>query len=87
MRIECPLCGARDRREFYYAGHASALERPDPAASAETWDDYLHIRENLAGVTDDLWHHEAGCGAWLVVTRDTVSHAVLLARLAKKDKK
>ena len=87
MRIECPLCGARDRREFYYAGHASASERPDPAASAEIWDDYLHIRENLAGVTNDLWHHETGCGAWLVVTRDTVSHAVLLARLAKRDKK
>jgi heterotetrameric sarcosine oxidase delta subunit len=87
MRIECPLCGARDRREFYYAGHAGALERPDPAASAEIWDDYLHIRENLAGVTNDLWHHETGCGAWLVVTRDTVSHAVLLARLAKRDKK
>ena len=87
MRIECPLCGSRDRREFYYAGHAGALERPDPAASAEIWDDYLHIRENLAGVTNDLWHHETGCGAWLVVTRDTVSHAVLLARLAKRDKK
>ena len=30
MRINCPLCGERDRREFYYAGDAIALERPDP---------------------------------------------------------
>ena len=85
MRIGCPLCGVRDRREFYYAGHAGALDRPDPAASAKIWDDYLHNRDNPAGLTEDLWHHESGCGAWLVVRRNTVSHAVLSARLAKGD--
>ena len=85
MRIGCPLCGVRDRREFYYAGHAGALDRPDPAASAKIWDDYLHNRDNPAGLTEDLWHHESGCGAWLVVCRNTVSHAVLSARLAKGD--
>ncbi|MDT2073123.1 MAG: sarcosine oxidase subunit delta [Planktomarina sp.] len=85
MRIECPLCGSRDRREFYYSGHASALERPDPDSSVEVWDDYLHNRDNPAGLTEDLWHHEMGCSAWLVVQRDTVSHAVLAVRLAKGD--
>ncbi len=85
MRIECPLCGSRDRREFYYSGHACALERPDPASSAEVWHDYLHNRDNPAGLTEDLWHHEMGCGAWLVVQRDTVSHTVLAVRLAKGD--
>ena len=29
MRITCPLCGARDRREFHYKGDAVALDRPD----------------------------------------------------------
>ena len=85
MRIECPLCGTRDRREFYYSGHATALARPVPSAGAEVWDDYLHNRDNPAGITEDLWHHEFGCGAWLVVRRDTVSHAVLSARLVKWD--
>jgi sarcosine oxidase subunit delta len=85
MRIECPLCGTRDRREFYYSGHATALARPVPGAGAEVWDDYLHNRDNPAGITEDLWHHEFGCGAWLVVRRDTVSHAVLSARLVKWD--
>ena len=85
MRIECPLCGTRDRREFYYAGHAGVLDRPNPAASVELWDDYMHNRDNPAGPTDDLWLHEFGCGAWLVVRRDTVSHAVISARLAKGD--
>ena len=85
MRIDCPLCGTRDRREFYYSGHATALARPAPGAGAEVWDDYLHNRDNPAGITEDLWHHEFGCGAWLVVRRDTVSHAVLSARLVKWD--
>ncbi|CAI8218495.1 MAG: sarcosine oxidase subunit delta [Planktomarina sp.] len=85
MRIKCPLCGSRDRREFYYQGHASILDRPDPESTLETWNNYLHNRENLAGVTEDLWHHEQGCGAWLVVKRNTVSHEVLSARLAKEN--
>jgi len=45
----------------------------------------LHNRDNPAGLTEDLWHHEMGCGAWLVVQRDTVSHTVLAVRLAKGD--
>lgn len=82
MRITCPICGERDRREFTYQGDSVALHRPDAAASPEDWDDYLHLRDNPAGVTRDLWHHEAGCGAWLVVTRNTVTHEVLGAVLA-----
>ncbi|WP_298857682.1 sarcosine oxidase subunit delta [uncultured Sulfitobacter sp.] len=82
MRIPCPLCGPRDRREFYYKG--AALDCPDPEAGAQAWDDYVHLRENPAGVTRDLWQHEAGCGAWIVVTRNTVSHEVLGAVLARE---
>ena len=80
MRIECPLCGARDRREFYYKG--AALVRPEADAGADAWDDYVHLRENVAGRVQDLWQHEAGCGAWIVVTRDTLTHEVYGAQLA-----
>lgn len=82
MRIPCPICGERDRREFYYMGDAVALDRPDPEDGDAAWDDYLHNRDNPAGVTRDLWYHEAGCTAWIVVTRNTVSHEVLGAALA-----
>ena len=82
MRLKCPLCGERDRQEFYYQGAALALLRPAEGAPEADWDDYLHNRDNPAGVTRDLWHHEAGCGAWLVVTRNTVDHAVLAVELA-----
>ncbi|MDF1716291.1 MAG: sarcosine oxidase subunit delta [Antarcticimicrobium sp.] len=82
MRITCPLCGERDRREFYYKGAALALDRPEPDAGAEAWDEHVFLRDNPAGETRDLWYHADGCGAWIVVTRDTVSHAVLETRLA-----
>uniref|UniRef100_UPI0040480878 sarcosine oxidase subunit delta n=1 Tax=Yoonia sp. TaxID=2212373 RepID=UPI0040480878 len=84
MRIECPVCGERDLREFYYKGDAVALHRPDREAGVEAWDNYLHLRDNPAGRTRDLWHHEAGCGAWLVVTRDTVTHQIADVVLAQE---
>ena len=84
MRIECPVCGERDLREFYYKGDAVALNRPDREAGVEAWDNYLHLRDNPAGRTRDLWHHEAGCGAWLVVTRDTVTHQIADVVLAQE---
>ncbi|KNG92650.1 sarcosine oxidase subunit delta [Pseudaestuariivita atlantica] len=83
MRLPCPICGERDRREFYYKGHALALNRPDPDADDAEWDDYVHLRDNPAGRTRDLWYHSAGCGAWIVVDRDTVTHEVFGATLAE----
>ena len=76
MRLKCPLCGDRDRREFYYYGAEAYAHRPAPDAAPEAWDDHLHLRDNPAGMTRDLWFHEAGCAAWLVVTRNTVTHAI-----------
>jgi len=76
MRLTCPLCGPRDRREFYYYGDAVWLDRPGAEAAPEAWHDYIHLRDNPAGTTRDLWYHETGCAQWLVVTRDTVTHAI-----------
>ena len=81
MRLPCPICGDRDHREFYYQGHAVALDRPARDAGEAAWDDYLHNRDNIAGEVEDLWHHEAGCGAWIKVTRNTVTHAISGAKL------
>ena len=81
MRITCPLCGERDRREFYYYGDAVYADRPAADAAPEAWDDYLHLRDNPAGETRDLWYHEMGCAAWIEVTRNTVTHEILATRL------
>ncbi len=77
MRLKCPLCGDRDRREFYYYGAEDYLHRPVEGASLADWDNHLHLRDNPAGMTRDLWYHEAGCAQWLVVTRNTVTHEIL----------
>jgi len=84
MRISCPNCGARDLREFYYRGAASALERPLQSADEADWDAYLHLRENPEGLHDELWQHEYGCQDWLVVTRNTKTHEISQVRLAKR---
>ncbi len=76
MRLSCPLCGPRDRREFYYYGSEDYLNRPAPDASEAAWDDHLHLRANLAGVIRDLWYHEGGCASWLLVTRNTITHEI-----------
>ncbi|MFK7940883.1 MAG: sarcosine oxidase subunit delta [Roseovarius sp.] len=82
MRLTCPHCGDRDRREFYYVGNAVALNRPAADAEISDWDDYVHNRENPAGTIRDLWYHESGCSTWIVVTRNTITHEVLSCELA-----
>jgi methylglutamate dehydrogenase subunit B len=81
MRLTCPLCGSRDRREFYYYGAEDYLHRPEAGAEPASWDNYLHLRDNPAGVTRDLWYHEQGCAQWLVVTRNTVTHEISAVEL------
>ena len=83
MRITCPHCGTRDRREFTWAGAGVALNRPSPDAGEAAWDDYLHLRENPAGASRELWYHDA-CGTFALVERDTVTHLVGDAVLAEK---
>ncbi|AWB47718.1 sarcosine oxidase subunit delta [Gemmobacter aquarius] len=76
MRLTCPLCGPRDRREFTYYGSEDYLNRPAEGAQPEAWNDYLHLRDNPAGITKDLWYHDMGCSSWLLVTRNTVTHEI-----------
>lgn len=81
MKIPCPLCGLRDRREFYYYGSPDYLSPVGQDADLDALDNQLFLRDNIAGEVQDLWYHEAGCTAWLKVTRNTVTHAVLGAEL------
>jgi heterotetrameric sarcosine oxidase delta subunit len=77
MRIPCPLCGSRDRREFYYYGAQDYLHRPSDQGSVDDLDNHLFLRDNPAGITRDVWYHEMGCSSWLIVTRNTITHEVL----------
>jgi sarcosine oxidase subunit delta len=77
MRIPCPHCGTRDVREFAYLGDAT-VQRPDGQAAdaLARFAAYVYLRDNPAGVARELWYHGSGCQAWLVVTRDTLTHAI-----------
>jgi heterotetrameric sarcosine oxidase delta subunit len=79
MRIPCPFCGERDSLEFVCRGEA-APERP---AGEEGLYDYVYTRDNAAGPMREHWYHADGCRNWLIVTRDTRTHEVFEARLAK----
>ena len=82
MRLDCPLCGPRDLREFTPRGAAIHARRPEGETWSQAWDDHLHLRDNLPGRSEELWYHGSGCTAWLIVERDTVSHEVFSVRLA-----
>lgn len=84
LRIDCPVCGPRNHDEFTYGGNAAVRRPPLDETRAEPFHDYVFIRENPAGPTLEFWHHVLGCRQWLVVERDTVSHAVASVRLARE---
>jgi len=85
MIIPHPLLGPRDAQEFTYLGDASLIERPDWQAedAGEQFYRYLYLRDNPAGLHRELWFHEQGDRSWLVVTRDTVTHEIVSAELAR----
>jgi sarcosine oxidase subunit delta len=79
MRTPCPYCGDRDLSEFTVRGEARPAPTGDPAADHAR----VYERTNPAGPTRELWYHGTGCRSWLVVERDTRTHAVLSVALAK----
>ena len=76
MRIHCPLCGSRPLEEFVYRGDATAA-RPDETAPVEDWVAYVYLRDNPKGPHREHWHHAFGCGSWLVVDRNTLTHEIV----------
>jgi sarcosine oxidase subunit delta len=75
MRIACPYCGERSLDEFVDYG-AAGLTRPDMSAEASAWVNYVYLRDNPAGQHRELFYHVGGCRSWLIVTRDTCTHAI-----------
>ena len=84
MIINHPHLGPRDASEFTILGDASLINRPDWQASNahDAFYNYQYLRDNPAGLHRELWFHEQGDRSWLVVTRDTVTHAIIAVALA-----
>lgn len=85
MIIPHPILGPRDAQEFTYLGDASLIDRPDGMADGvdDAFHDYAYLRDNPAGLHQELWFHEQGDRSWLVVTRDTTTHEITKVELAR----
>jgi heterotetrameric sarcosine oxidase delta subunit len=76
LRLDCPFCGVRDHDEFRYGGDAS-VKRPAPEnGDPEAWHRYVYVRANPRGSHREYWQHVMGCRQWLLVERDTGTHAI-----------
>ncbi|MFT6581456.1 MAG: sarcosine oxidase subunit delta [Alphaproteobacteria bacterium] len=76
LEITCPWCGARAQTEFSYTGDG-AITRPDLATeNAKDYFEYVYLRDPRRGVQDEIWRHSAGCGQFLKVRRDTLTHKI-----------
>jgi methylglutamate dehydrogenase subunit B len=81
--IPCPHCGPRNHDEFVHAG--AAVGAPPPAdAPVAAWTAWVYSRDNPSGRHRELWRHALGCGAYLIVERDTRTHEVLSAGFASE---
>ena len=76
--IACPHCGPRAQTEFAYARTLDAVV--DPTAPADEQMTALFARANPIGVDEEIWRHTFGCRAWVVLTRDRVTHAIHAVR-------
>lgn len=83
LPIPCPFCGPRDHHEFAYGGDADVRRPALDERSLEAWYRYVFVRANPKGPHREYWQHVGGCRAWLVVERDTATHAITGARLAR----
>jgi sarcosine oxidase subunit delta len=80
LLIPCPWCGERDENEFVCGGEADVVRPRDPDATSDVeWTDYLFARANRRGRHRERWLHRHGCGQWVVIERDTASHAIVTA--------
>ena len=79
MRIACPFCGERDIAEFTYHGDADhSAQRPEPSQeNNEAWNQWVYDRKNPAGEHRELWQHTGGCRAFMIITRNTITHEII----------
>ena len=98
LLIPCPICGLRGHEEFLFHGVEEAAPRPDADTNAgsganterggardseSAWYEHVYLRGNPRGAGHEHWQHIHGCREWLVVERDTLTHEILSAALAR----
>ncbi|MFQ5796350.1 MAG: sarcosine oxidase subunit delta [Candidatus Bipolaricaulia bacterium] len=75
--IDCPNCGKRNADEFHWGGEVNPRPKDGERLSDVEWIEYLYMRDNPSGVTQEWWCHRAGCGEWFLAERHTQTNEVL----------
>ena len=82
--IHCPHCGPRNEDEFLCWSEADPRRPADPSAlDYAAWVEHVYFRRNPKGRSLERWWHQRGCQRWLLVERDTLTHAVHSVRDAR----
>ena len=76
LQIKCPWCGLREGVEFHYHGEAHITRPSHEEENLENWVGYMYERENTAGWQRDLWSHDAGCGRYFNVIRNSITDEI-----------
>ncbi|MET0576371.1 MAG: sarcosine oxidase subunit delta [Mesorhizobium sp.] len=89
MRIACPFCGERELGEFTYLGDAApkrpsvfAADGSEQPEAQDAFNDYVYLRDNIAGEMTESWYHGGGCRSWLTITRSTTTHQIKAVKAA-----
>ncbi len=78
LLIHCPWCGPREEVEMQCGGEAGAPRPADPMLLDDVaWTTWLRGRRNRKGPQVEAWWHQAGCGRWFLLARDTRDDRVL----------
>jgi sarcosine oxidase, subunit delta len=77
MLIPCPHCGERNEDEFICWSESEPVRPavPNDLSDAE-WVDYIYNHTNRKGWSSERWFHSRGCGRWIVIRRNTITHEI-----------
>ena len=78
MQIDCPWCGPRAQGEFVYERTVDSVVTLN--VTVEEAMSALFARANPRGVDDEIWRHTFGCRAWMILTRNRVTHVIEAVR-------
>lgn len=73
FKIECPNCGSRSYREYWFGGEV----RPSTAEGLDLDYERVWLRANVDGLQLERWFHFAGCRRWTTIERDTHDNTVV----------
>ena len=77
LLIECPHCGPRNEVEFINGGEAAKQRPTNPSSLNDTeWNHHIYGCSNTKGWLPEYWLHAFGCGKWIEIERNTVTHEI-----------